>query len=265
MNLQRPLAGKTILVTRSAGQSSQFGDRLQEAGAQVVEMPALVIGPPSTWGPLDRAIAQLSTYNWLILTSTNAVDYFFHRLETTHPDSQTLKHLKIAVVGKKTAESLQSRGFVPNFIPPNFVADSLVTHFPDPLGGCKILFPRVETGGRDVLVKEFSQQGAEVTEVPAYESGCPDRIPPEALKFLQNRAIHAMTFASSKTVQNFYHLTTQEPSLPDNWLEGVFIASIGPETSKACKTWLGRLDAEAKEYTLDGLTATLLAWAKSQL
>jgi len=40
--------------------------------------------------------------------------------------------VKIAVVGEKTAQSLKQR-FITDFIPPDFVADSLVEHFPEPL------------------------------------------------------------------------------------------------------------------------------------
>lgn len=261
-NSQLPLAGKTILVTRAASQSGQFSDRLQQQGARVIEMPALVIGPPSTWEPLDSAIAQLSTFHWLILTSTNAVDYFFERLEASGKDARSLFGIKIAVVGKKTAESLRSHSLQPDFIPPNFVADSLVENFPDNLHNCKILFPRVESGGREVLVKEFTAKGAQVIEAPAYQSCCPESIDPIALAALQNQAVNIITFASSKTVQNFGKLIAQSPELSrsQDWLKNVCIASIGPETSKSCYNLLGKLDVEAKEYTLDGLTEAIVQW-----
>lgn len=261
-----PLAGKTILVTRAAGQSGQFSDRLLQAGAQVIEMPALVIGPPSSWDALDRAVADLSSFHWLILTSTNGVDYFYERLLAQGKDARALAGVKIAVVGKKTAESLRSHHLIPDLIPPNFVADSLVAHFPDPLAGCKILFPRVESGGREVLVKDFTAKGAQVVEVPAYESKCPDAVAPQALEALQNRTVDVITFASSKTVQNFCHLVeaTAPLSRSRNWLEGVCIASIGPETSKTCQTLLGRFDVEAKQYTLEGLTAAIIEWVMGE-
>jgi uroporphyrinogen III methyltransferase / synthase len=257
-----PLAGKTILVTRSVSQSGEFSDRLQQQGARVLEMPALVIGPPSSWEALDSAIAQLSTFHWLILTSHNAVDCFFQRLQAKGKDARSLFGIKIAVVGKKTAESLRSHSLEPDFIPPNFVADSLVENFPDNLQNCKILFPRVESGGREVLVKEFTAKGAQVIEVPAYQSCCPETIDPIALAALQNQAINIITFASSKTVQNFCQLIEQSPELSrsQDWLKNVCIASIGPETSKSCYNFLGKLDVEAKEYTLDGLTEAIVEW-----
>lgn len=262
-NSQLPLADKTILVTRAAGQSSQFSDRLWQAGAQVIEMPTLVIGPPTSWDALDRAIAQLDRFNWLILTSTNGVDYFFDRLSAQGKDPRALAGIKIAVVGKKTAESLRSHGLIPDFIPPDFIADSLVAHFPDRLEGCQILFPRVESGGREMLVRELTAKGAQLEEVPAYESRCPEAITPSALAALQNHTVHVITFASSKTVQNFCHLveTTTALSQSKDWLEGVCIASIGPETSKTCQNLLGRLDVEAKQYTLEGLATAICEWA----
>ncbi|MFM9265652.1 uroporphyrinogen-III C-methyltransferase [Tychonema sp. BBK16] len=275
-NSQLPLAGNTILVTRAATQSGPFADRLQEQGARVIEMPALVIGPPSSWEALDSAIDQLSTFHWLILTSHNAVDCFFQRLEANGKDARSLFGIKIAVVGKKTAESLRSHSLQPDFIPPNFVADSLVENFPWEGGhgdmegghggtaptGCKILFPRVESGGREVLVKEFTAKGAQVIEAPAYQSCCPETIDPIALAALQNRAVNIITFASSKTVQNFCKLIEQSPELSgsQDWLQNVCIASIGPETSKSCYDLLGKVDVEAQEYTLDGLSDAIVQW-----
>jgi uroporphyrinogen-III synthase len=272
----KPLVGKTILVTRSIGQSSQFTERLTATGANVIEMPALEIGPPSSWDALDNAIAHLSDFDWLILTSTNGVDYFFERMFAQSKDARILTGIKIAVVGEKTAQRLQQHCLIPDFIPPNFVADSLVEHFPEELSGKKILFPRVETGGREVLLNEFMNKGAEVIDVAAYQSCCPSSIPPSAKFALQSGNLDVITFASSKTVKFFCELTTKifsdnfkeyhqenRLSLIANLLEGVCIASIGPQTSKDCRSLIGRVDVEAEEYTLDGLTQALIKWAES--
>lgn len=262
-----PLTGKTVLVTRSAGQSSHFSRLLQQEGAEVIEMPALVITPPSSWEELDHAIAQLYNFDWLILTSSNGVEYFFERLHAQKKNNRALGTVQIAVVGKKTAASLKAHGLEPDFIPPNFVADSLVEHFPEPLEGKRVLFPRVESGGREVLVKEITAQGAEVTEVAAYESGCPAQMAPTALDALQQQRVDIITFASSKTVKHFVQLL--ETSLPgdaqglpiaQSRLENVCIASIGPQTSITCRQLLGRVDVEAQEYTLEGLIQAIVQW-----
>lgn len=63
MSNNQYFTGKTILVTRSSGQSSQFSDRLTTLGATVIEMPTLEIRPPSSWQELDQRslIYQTST------------------------------------------------------------------------------------------------------------------------------------------------------------------------------------------------------------
>lgn len=258
-----PLAGQTILVTRSAAHAGDFCDRIAAAGASVLEMPALEIVPPSSWDALDRAIANLEQFHWLILTSANGVNYFLERLLAQGKDVRSLSTLKIAVVGRKTAQALEHQGLQADFMPPSYVADSLIEHFPQQkMKELKFLFPRVETGGREALVAQFTNQGASVTEVPAYQSQCPSSISSPVLWALQTQRIDAITFASSKTVQYFCQILEQAASAKGQnwlqWIENAQIVSIGPQTSLTCEQWLGRVDLEATEYTLEGLTQTLI-------
>ncbi|PZV14338.1 MAG: uroporphyrinogen-III C-methyltransferase [Pseudanabaena sp.] len=257
------LQGKTILVTRAAGQASQFTDLLTSQGATVIEMPTLAILPPTSWTMLEQAIADLATYDWLILTSANAVESFFGRLREANKDSRALHSLKVAVVGRKTAEFLAHYGISPDLVPTDFVADALVDAFlaiPDHvLTGKKMLFPRVESGGREILVEQLQQHGAIIDAIAAYESGCPEAIDPVSLAALQNYRLDAISFASSKTVKHFCLLldrvTPQETWR--SWIANVKIASIGPQTSKTCYELLERVDCEALEYTLDGLAEAI--------
>lgn len=254
-----------VLVTRSAGQSSQFSELLTAEGFRVVEMPALTIQPPSSWQPLDAEIQVLPTFDWVILTSANAVTFFLERLAKVGTWSD-LAGLKLAVVGRKTAAVLQQYELTPDFIPPDFVADALVQTFPDPVEGLKILFPRVESGGRDVLVKEMQALGAQVIEVPAYGSGCAQAPDMTAIAALKAGQVDVMTFASSKTVRCTCQLLAQ--GLGHDWatyLEPIAIASIGPQTSATCRELLERVDIEAREYTLDGLTRAIAQWVSASL
>ena len=259
------LQGKRILVTRSASQASQFTDLLTSRGAEVIEMPTLAILPPTSWEFLDQAIASLPNYDWLILTSANAVESFFARLKNSGKDSRALYSLKIAVVGRKTAEVLANYGITPDLVPTDFVADALVDAFlaiPDHvLTDKKMLFPRVESGGREILVEQLQKHGAVVDAIPAYESGCPEAIEPVALEAIQNQnqKLDAIAFASSKTVKHFCQLLDRvtDQDTWKSWLADVTIASIGPQTSKTCDELLGRVDCEAVEYTLDGLVEAI--------
>ena len=263
--ITKSLSAHTILVTRSVEQSTTFSNLLIEQGAKIVEMPTLEILPPSDWGELDRAIAEIQTYDWLILTSANAVDYFFNRFIAQGQDLRKLANCKIAVVGKKTAKFLKSRGFIPDFTPPEFVADSFIDHFPTSVSGLNLLFPRVESGGRELLVKSFTDAGATVSEVAAYQSGCPTTADPNAIAALKSGKITIVTFASSKTVQHFHQLV--QLAIGPDWttiLKNVCIASIGPQTSKTCQELFGRVDVEATEYTLEGLVEGIVRSVQSQ-
>jgi uroporphyrinogen-III synthase len=262
-----PLAGETILITRAPSANNEFRQMLETKGATVLEFSALVIKPPSSWQPLDNAIHNLSEFNWLILTSANGVEYFFERLHHLGKDRNSLNNLKIAVVGNKTAQYLQKYQLKADCIPPNFIADSLVSHFPESLSHQKILFPRVESGGREILVEELTKQGAIITEIPAYQSGCPDFIDEISWNALTNDIISIITFASSKTVKNFYYLVNQalidHPSLTFNsLLQNLAIASIGPQTTLTCQQLFHKVDIEAKEYTLEGLTNAIINFQK---
>ena len=257
-----PLQGKRILVTRAANQASQFTDLLTCRGAVVIEMPTLAIAPPTSWKMLDQAIADLSNYDWLILTSANAVESFFGRLQQAGKDSRALYSLNVAVVGRKTAELLANYGIVPDLVPTEFVADALVKAFVTEnhvLTDKKMLFPRVESGGREILVEQLQQHGAIIEAIAAYESVCPETIDAAALHAIQNQRLDAIAFASSKTVKNFCQLLDRAAPRDtwQSWISTVKIASIGPQTSKTCYELIGRVNCEALEYTLDGLVEAI--------
>jgi len=117
------------------------------------------------------------------------------------------------------------------------------------------LFPRVESGGREILVEQLQKHGAIIEAIAAYESVCPEAIDHAALDAIKNQQLDAIAFASSKTVKNFCQLLDRVAPKDtwQSWIANMKIASIGPQTSKPCYELIGRVDCEALEYTLDGL------------
>lgn len=187
-NVSSPMfSGETILVTRALGQADTFVQQLREQGANAIALSVLEIQPPSDWHLLDQQLSRLSDFKWLILTSANGVKFFVERLKAQGYSLQALSPVKIVVVGRKTAQLVEQQGLTPDFIPPKFIADSLVEHFPDRdhLGGAQILYPCLEDERRELLITELSQLGATVWDVPAYRSACPAAISPEAFQVLQ--------------------------------------------------------------------------------
>ncbi|MEY3751171.1 MAG: hypothetical protein RLZZ186_1590 [Cyanobacteriota bacterium] len=252
-----PLQSRTVAVTRAEQQLGEARRLFEQAGATVLDLPALVIGPPDEWGPLDDALAELDEFHWLVVSSSNGVDAVEQRLERLGSClARRPQSLKIAAVGRKTAARLEALGAPADFVPPQFVADSLIDHFPVSGWGLRLLLPRVQSGGRTLLAEAFGEAGARVVEVAAYESRCPDSLPETTAAALAAGAVDAITFSSGKTVQHTAHLLEQQFGAA--WrqqLEGVALVSIGPQTSRSCRERLGRVDAEADPHDLDGLVA----------
>lgn len=256
MTAGQPLAGRQVVVTRATTAAAQAVKLFNAAGAAVIELPALSIGPPDDWGPLDGALAALADFDWLIFSSVNGVTAVEQRLERLRQQPPAGAKPRIAAVGRATALALQQRGWRIDYVPPHYVADSLLLHFPQPVEHLRLLLPRVQTGGRDLLARQFRARGATVVEVPAYESRCPRGLPRAAAEALDQGRVAAVTFSSSKTVRHTAALLSQR--FGDGWLQRlqpVKVVSIGPQTSAACRKKLGRVDAEANPHDLEGLVA----------
>ena len=246
-----------MVVTRASDQQGEARQLLEARGARVLDLPALEIGPPDQWGPLDDALADLDNFHWLVFSSANGVLAVEQRLQRIGGSLRRRPaSLRIAAVGRKTARVLEQQGAAADFVPPEFVADSLIEHFPVSGYGLRMLLPRVQSGGRTLLAEAFGEAGVRVVEVAAYESRCPQAIPAATAEALAQGTVHAIAFSSGKTASHTAQLLRQH--FGDDWiscLEPVKIVSIGPQTSRSCQTHFRRVDAEAQPHDLDGLIA----------
>ncbi len=120
------LIGKRILVTRAAHQAGKLSSALRELGATPVEVPVLEILPHVSFDPLDRAIRSLDSYDWLILTSANAVKALVERTASLGTAVDRAALPRIAAVGAATASAARDAGFSVALVPENYVAESLV-------------------------------------------------------------------------------------------------------------------------------------------
>ena len=251
------LSGRTVVLTRAEHQLGAARKLFEASGAQVLDLPALVIGPPDSWGPLDDALSELEDFHWLVVSSANGVTAVDERLQAQGRSlARRPASLKIAAVGRKTAQQLEDLGATADFIPPDFVADSLLENFPVGVWGQRILLPRVQSGGRTLLAEAFGEAGARVSEVAAYESRCPKDLPALTIAALEAGMADAICFSSGKTARHSAQLLQQR--FGTHWsdhLNGVKLISIGPQTSQSCQTHFGRVDAEADPHDLDGLVA----------
>ena len=260
MNTEMPLFNKKIIITRAQEQNSEAHEIFRRKGAEVFDLPSLIIGPPDDWAPLDDAFKKIYSFDWIIFSSANGVRNVEERMKQIDLSlSKVSRKIQIAAIGRKTASLLSDMDVKICFVPPRFVADSLVENFPQNPKGLKIFIPRVQTGGRSILFDSFKFKGADVTEVAAYESSCPQTIPPQTINALESGEIDIIAFTSGKTVKNTVSLFKK--FFGKNWLkltEKIKIISIGPQTSISCKNLIREPDKEASPHDLEGLLKSCL-------
>jgi uroporphyrinogen III methyltransferase/synthase len=251
---QLPLFGKKIVVTRAQEQAAELSDRLRALGAEPQELPVISLEPPADPGPLDRTIENLSSYHWLIFTSVNGVRFFLNRLDQSQHDLRSLK-ARICAIGPATRKAIEDLHLKVDLMPEEYVAESLIKAFASQsLAGQRVLLPRAAVA-RDVIPAELAKLGAQVDVVEAYRNVVPPNAAARAHQiFSSEKPPDWITFTSSSTVKNLLAIAGREA------LQGVRIASIGPATSSTLCAQGLKVDAEAKQFTVDGLVEAILAY-----
>ncbi|MGD9798235.1 MAG: uroporphyrinogen-III C-methyltransferase [Acidimicrobiia bacterium] len=241
----RPLHGTTVVVTRARTQSSSLASRLAELGADVVEAPMIeVVDPADAGASLRSAAGGLASYDWVVLTSANAVE----RLMGAVRDARAFGPARVAAVGPATAAALAARGVVADLVPDEAVAEALLAAMG--AGPGRVLLPQA-AGARPVLRDGLAAAGWDVVVVEAYRTvACV----PSAEVVERVRAADVVTFASSSTVTAFLEAFGRDAVPP-------VVVSIGPVTSRTAAAGGLTVDVEADVHTVDGLVAAVLAAA----
>jgi uroporphyrinogen III methyltransferase/synthase len=250
----RPLFGKHIVVTRASAMPATLTTLLRARGADVVEAPSTDIEPLDE-APLDAALAEIASYDWLVLTSATGVRFFGRALDRAGLDARALSQTDVAVIGPSTAKALREIGIKPDLLPQRFVAESLLESMRvlPGLSGGRILIATAEDG-RSVLADGLRQLGAHVDVVHMYRSRLVTQGPEvEALRAaIDGRQVDAVTFTSASTVNGFVAQVGSDRA------RGVKAISIGPVTSDAIRAAGMAVFAEATQATIPALADSVL-------
>ncbi len=248
-----PLREQSVVVTRAAIQATSLCRSLRRLGADVIRIPTIGFEPPSDWGVADRAIRRIRSYDWMVFTSANGVDWFVRRLDASPRDLRDLPP-KICAIGPGTAGRLRSLHIRVDLVPEEFVGESLVDAFRGiPIRRARVLLARAQDA-RDVIPVALAGMGAEVDVVPVYRTVIPHGSHQAAKR--QWQAVKTpgwVTATSPSTIRNLAQL------VPVDLLRRSRIASIGPITSEAARQVGLSVVAQASSYTTDGLVEALLS------
>jgi uroporphyrinogen III methyltransferase/synthase len=241
----RPLFGRRVVVTRARQQASGLAERLRGLGAAVVELPTIEIVEPADGGAaLVAAVAggRVRDYDWIALTSANAVERLFARLS----DARALGDVRVAVVGPATEAALRMRGVVADLVAAPATAESLAATFPT--GSGRVLLPQAAIA-RPTLADGLRTKGWDVEVVEAYGTVA---AAPSAEALAAAAKADAVTFSSSSTVDNY--LAAAGPgAVPP------VVVCIGPTTAATARQRGLDVTVAAAEQSVDGLVAALVA------
>lgn len=253
----RPLFGRRIVVTRSRSQASVLVERLEELGAETLEVPTIEFAAPDDVAPLERAACEAGCYDWVVFTSVNGVAAFFDALSRNGRDARALGGCRIAAIGPATASALAAHGIAADLVPSEYKAEgvfaALEAQTPG-LAGTRVLIPRAQVA-RETLPELLEKAGAVVDVVAAYKTvAATGERAGELVEQLLSGRIDAITFTSSSTARNLVALLGEDAR---EALAHASLVSIGPITTQTLENAGLHVAAQAQTYTIPGLVQTL--------
>jgi uroporphyrinogen III methyltransferase/synthase len=287
---RRPLLGLRVLNTRPLPQAGELSWRLMALGAEPVELPTTQVVPVSDSTPLDAVINRLAytagngpAYDWIIFSSVNGVSFFISRIFALGHDVRALAQVKLAAVGRTTAEALLEYGLVADFLSSHYTSRNIAAEIGD-VTDQRVLLPQSDDpsaalvgspsrhrlapqgsrgsspgagAGRISLAGALRDRGALVEGVAAYAIR-PAEADPVALSALLDGGLEVTTFTSSFSLTSLAKMVNNRP-LADV-LSPLTVACIGPTTADAAHDLGVRVDIVAEEPTIEGLVDTLVKW-----
>lgn len=254
---QKPLLGKSVVVTRAREQASDIAALLEAQGAEVIQFPTIRIAPLDDFDAVDSTAKNLSAYDWVIFTSVNGVRAFWERLRTCRLDSRAFGSCKLAAIGPATADALRGHGLEPDFVPAAYVAESIAEGLVGlGMSGKKILLARAAEA-REVLPQRLREAGATVDILPVYRTVPALERRDDVLERLAAGSLHCITFGSSSTVDNFF------AAIPADMCKAhpnVAMACIGPVTGDTLRKHGFEPTVQPDAFTIPGLIEAICAY-----
>jgi len=252
----QPLSGRRVAITRAREQAGELRQRLEAAGAAVVELPLIEVRKAVDKETLFDVLAAFSSYDWIVFTSVNGVRYFFEEFKRVYEDIRALGGIRIAVVGEATAAVVREHWLRVECQPPKATAEALARALIDTgsLDSAKVL---VVTGNlnRDALVKRLEEARAIVDQLQVYETVETDLTHDAGARDFRARGADAILFASPSAAQSF---VDQAAALKlAAGARRPLAGSIGPVTSAALQQLGVPVDFEAAESNTGSLIAAL--------
>jgi uroporphyrinogen-III synthase len=227
------LKGKRVVVTRAAEQSKDLVRALEEKGALPVVLPLVAFAPPENLADLDESIHELSHFDWIFLTSQNALRALQERCQALHLDLRTtVGHVRVAAVGPATAEAVKTAGVNVAYLASKHQGVFLAQELAAELTGKSVFLPRSDRANPE-LVEELHRLGAAVKEVVAYKTVAPDEGALAHARTTLQQGADAILLFSPSAVHHLQDMLGNEKVLELS--RRAIFAAIGPVTERALR------------------------------
>lgn len=259
----RPLFGRRIAVTRNREQAGELRERLEELGAEVLEIPLVRITGESHPETLEDVFTEFWGYEWIVFTSANGVRHFFEQFFQRFNDLRSLGGVRFAAIGAATAREIEAFHLAVELVPERSTAEGLSEALvkTGSLDNVKVL---VVTGSRnrDVLVKKLTDAMAIVDQLPVYRTDpAPLQDNPAAADF-RDKGADLIVFTSSSAVSSFVEQARQLKLKPE--AKQPKAGSLGPITSEKLRSAGIPIAVEAQKQTLDSLVEAICSYFTSE-
>jgi uroporphyrinogen-III synthase len=249
-----PLLEKKVLVPRGEKHAKTFSELVSMYGGIPIEIPLIAFRPIENNQELQNALTMMDTYDWIIFTSNVTVETFFSFIK-----KDDLRNFpQVAVIGKKTAETLKEMGVSPDFVPSSYVAESFVVEFvPFIQSGTRVWIPKGNLA-REYIASKLTDCGAMVDETVIYETYMPEESRTKLRNILQKRQLDILLFTSPSTVDHF--MTVVRDYGLERDISECTIGCIGPVTEKKLLEYGLPVHASPKEYTVKEMINSTIAY-----
>jgi uroporphyrinogen-III synthase len=249
------LKGKRVVVTRAAEQSEHLVQALLEKGAVPVLLPLVAFAPPDDPSLLDEAIRDLPRYDWIFLTSQNALRALQERSHLLKVNlAQTMASVHVAAVGPATAEAAERAGLRVAHVATKHQSEVLAEELAEDLKGKRVLLPRSDRANPE-LADKLQRLGAQMTEIVAYRTIRPDDRDQQRVEAIVRDGADAVLFFSPSAVHHLQDLLGNEKFL--EFSRRTVFAAIGPVTEDSLRKAKAARVVLAQDTTVAAVLAAL--------
>jgi uroporphyrinogen III methyltransferase/synthase len=256
----RPLFGRRFVVTRSTAQNGEMRNKLQNLGADVLELPLIRILPTEDKKLVAEVFAGIATYEWGVFTSANGAREFLRIFFKAFKDIRSFGPMRIACVGEATASIFRKHNLEVELVPETATAENLAKALvaTDSLDSANVL---VVSGNRnrEVMVNMLETMGHAIVDIlPVYGTDFADVVNSPDLERYKKGGADGIIFSSSSTALSF--VEQEEDLMLESEARVPIHCSFGPETSKTLLENGLTVELECTNPSIDDMLGELVQY-----